>query len=55
MTTDDLAEEFGVTHQALSERLRRGQGELRDHAFVENAGTPDYPVRLMIDEDAVVE
>jgi hypothetical protein len=28
VTVEELAEEFGVTHQALSERLRRGTGAL---------------------------
>lgn len=30
-TTEELAEALGVSHQALSERLRRGHGNLVDH------------------------
>ena len=42
-TAEDLAEELGVTHQAFSERLRRGHGNLVDHVFVDSPGTPEPP------------
>ncbi|WP_227378576.1 helix-turn-helix domain-containing protein [Haladaptatus halobius] len=38
-TANDLAEELGVTHQALSERLRRVHGNLIDHVFLNRVGT----------------
>lgn len=55
ITTDDLAESFGVTHQTLSERVLRGDGDVSDHAFGENTGTPEPPFRLPTNEDAVAE
>lgn len=57
ITADDLADELGVTHQALSERLRRAHGNLVDHVFVENAGAPKPPgpVTDGSDEDVVSE
>lgn len=33
-----LAEELGVTHQAVSERLRRGRGNLVEHMLVNGFG-----------------
>ncbi|WP_266082027.1 helix-turn-helix domain-containing protein [Haladaptatus caseinilyticus] len=42
-TADDLAEELGITHQALSERLRRAHGNLVDQVFVESTGTREPP------------
>ncbi|EFW93068.1 DNA binding domain-containing protein [Haladaptatus paucihalophilus DX253] len=33
MTTTDLAEELGVSHQAVSERLRRGHRCLVEHGL----------------------
>ncbi|GAA0254092.1 helix-turn-helix domain-containing protein [Haladaptatus pallidirubidus] len=57
VTTEDLAEELGVSHQALSERLRRGHGTLVDHVLVSGAGTPEPPEPRGInsDEDVVSE
>ena len=40
-TADDLAEELDVSHQALSERLRRAHGNLVDHVFLNRVGTPE--------------
>ncbi|MFB9809579.1 helix-turn-helix domain-containing protein [Haladaptatus pallidirubidus] len=33
VTADDLSEEFGISHQALSERLRRAHGNLIQHVL----------------------
>ncbi|GAA0202123.1 helix-turn-helix domain-containing protein [Haladaptatus pallidirubidus] len=40
-TADDLAEELGISHQAISERLRRGHGSLVENALIlgEGAGS----------------
>ncbi|WP_231188300.1 helix-turn-helix domain-containing protein [Haladaptatus sp. DYF46] len=42
-TAEDLAKEFGISHQALSERLRRGHGALVTHVFGGSAGTSESP------------
>jgi hypothetical protein len=34
VTIGDLAEEFGVTHQAMSERIRRATGALVEDALL---------------------
>jgi predicted HTH transcriptional regulator len=39
VTAEDLAAELGITHQALSERLRRGHGSLVDHLLSNGGGT----------------
>lgn len=36
ITVKELAEEFGISHQALSERLRRAHGQLIDTAFIDD-------------------
>lgn len=43
VTAEELADEFDVSHQALSERLRRGHGSLVDHVLGERAGTIETP------------
>ena len=40
-TADDLAEEFGISHQALSERLRRAHGSLIQHVLGIRNEKPD--------------
>lgn len=40
ITIDDLAEEIGITHQSLSERLRRAQRTLNENAIL--IGRDDY-------------
>lgn len=40
-TAEDLADEVGVSHQALSERLRRGHGNLVENALVLGQGADD--------------
>ncbi|WP_266082524.1 helix-turn-helix domain-containing protein [Haladaptatus caseinilyticus] len=40
-TADDLAEKLDVSHQALSERLRRAHGNLVDYVFLNRVGTPE--------------
>ena len=42
-TAEDLAAEIGVTHQAVSERLRRGHGRLVEHSLINGPGTPSLP------------
>ncbi|WP_227379691.1 helix-turn-helix domain-containing protein [Haladaptatus halobius] len=39
VTAEDLAAELGITHQALSERLRRGHGSLVNHVLSNGGGT----------------
>ena len=34
LTADDLAEKMGISHQAVSERLRRGHGNLVENAIM---------------------
>lgn len=40
---EDLAEEIGVSHQALSEQLRRGHGNLITNVLVDGLGVPEVP------------
>ncbi|WP_458191032.1 helix-turn-helix domain-containing protein [Haladaptatus sp. NG-WS-4] len=40
-TADELAEKLDVSHQALSERLRRAHGNLVGHVFLNRVGTPE--------------
>lgn len=42
-TADDLSNELGISHQAVSERLRRGHGSLAEHVLVNGTGTPAEP------------
>ncbi|SIQ99481.1 hypothetical protein SAMN05421858_1063 [Haladaptatus litoreus] len=37
-TADDLSEELGISHQAVSERLRRGHGSLVENALILGEG-----------------
>jgi predicted DNA binding protein len=37
----EVAEELGISHQALSERLRRGHGRLVRNALVVGAASPE--------------
>ncbi|WP_227380763.1 helix-turn-helix domain-containing protein [Haladaptatus halobius] len=48
-----LAEELGVTHQAVSERLRRGHGNLVKHALMNGSGAPaaSQPAQKTPDEE----
>jgi HTH DNA binding domain len=41
--TEELAEEVGVSHQTLSEQLRRGHGNRLNHVLVDGPGTPEAP------------
>jgi len=41
VTLDDLAEEFDISHQALSERIRRGTGALIEDALLVGASELD--------------
>ncbi|WP_049972651.1 helix-turn-helix domain-containing protein [Haladaptatus cibarius] len=40
-TANDLADELGVSHQAVSERLRRGHGSLVENALILGQGAND--------------
>lgn len=42
-TAKDLAEEFGISHQAFSERLRRAHSNLVTHVFGQSAGETESP------------
>jgi predicted DNA binding protein len=42
----DLADEVGVSHQALSERLRRGHGNLVENALILGQGADDPTKRV---------
>jgi predicted DNA binding protein len=41
ITMTEVAEELGISHQALSERLRRGHGRLVRNALVVGAASPE--------------
>lgn len=40
-TADDLADEIGISHQAISERLRRGHSNLVENALILGQGADD--------------
>lgn len=56
-TAEDLAAELGVTHQAVSERLRRGHENLINHAFGAETETvnPEKSARTEPEADAGIE
>jgi predicted DNA binding protein len=51
VSAEDLAAEIGVSHQALSEQLRRGHGNLINHILVGGVGTPKAPEPEQTEEE----